>query len=266
MIEVDNRAGFLSMYGSDGKPKEPFRVRRYVSIELLPTDNVTSLVNVELAEYAWLFGLTRVTSLAGVKFAKRVRLYDLSSINTLSDVTFIKDMRLYGLTNITTLDGVKFAKDVTLNGLTNVTTLDGVKFAKGVRLYGLTNITTLDGVKFAKDVTLKGLNNVTSLGNVEFADGIRLYGLYNVIVNPVNITEDELAILRQIPIDNLDMSGWHNDCGTTHCLAGWAQVLSGLESDDASAYDDGCRLLPSMQWYFFASTDAVKQYLQSIQK
>jgi len=41
------------------------------------------------------------------------------------------------------------------------------------------------------------------------------------------------------------MGDWHQEksCGTTHCIAGWAQVLSGRKQDYDGAYADGQEVL-----------------------
>ena len=35
-----------------------------------------------------------------------------------------------------------------------------------------------------------------------------------------------------------DQTNWHNECGTVHCFAGWAQIMSGNVMDWGSAKSD----------------------------
>lgn len=53
-----------------------------------------------------------------------------------------------------------------------------------------------------------------------------------------------------------DQSNWH--CGTSHCFAGWAQVMSGKNPSDLSASDDAREWLGlgyyDSKWLFAAST------------
>jgi|GEM_PF-6564746 len=52
------------------------------------------------------------------------------------------------------------------------------------------------------------------------------------------------AVVNQILAhpETWDQSDYHSECGTTHCVAGWAQVLGGLPATGA-AYFDAKRLL-----------------------
>lgn len=51
--------------------------------------------------------------------------------------------------------------------------------------------------------------------------------------------------------DSLDMNDWHSDCGTTSCLAGWAQILSGRPRSRDNAYKDGVELIPIAAHLFY---------------
>jgi len=61
--------------------------------------------------------------------------------------------------------------------------------------------------------------------------------------------------------ESLDMGSWHG-CETTHCLAGWAQHLSGEEGD---AEEIGRRLLPKTAAMpgFYCSTEVARAWLES---
>lgn len=50
------------------------------------------------------------------------------------------------------------------------------------------------------------------------------------------------------------MSDFHSECGTAHCLAGWAQALAG--DMDADPAEEGRRLIPSVSHLFY-TTDEV---------
>lgn len=38
--------------------------------------------------------------------------------------------------------------------------------------------------------------------------------------------------------EGYDQSCWHSECGTTHCFAGWAQILAGKEPNARTARRD----------------------------
>lgn len=42
--------------------------------------------------------------------------------------------------------------------------------------------------------------------------------------------------------ESWDQKSWHNQCGTTHCVAGWCQILGGKPPSDDAA-DDAEKLL-----------------------
>jgi len=58
----------------------------------------------------------------------------------------------------------------------------------------------------------------------------------------------------------LDMSTWHT-CETTHCLAGWAQVIAGDMKKDAE--EEGRRLIPSAAFLFFDKDNLVRAWLET---
>jgi len=91
------------------------------------------------------------------------------------------------------------------------------------------------------------------------------------------LTEPERAILRRIRDEiALDMNTWHGDddgwcatheghCGTTHCLAGGAQALSGDPSVRAmEPLDAGRMLLPNASYLFFAPQAQVEKFLAAL--
>jgi hypothetical protein len=87
-------------------------------------------------------------------------------------------------------------------------------------------------------------------------------------------TEAEIEFLRSIPIDRLRMEQWHGggwkpsepgDCGTTHCLAGWAQAKSGdlmIRKMEPSAA--GRKLIPNLSYLFYASDEIARNEIAMI--
>jgi len=157
----------------------------------------------------------------------------------------------------------RLAEGCWLHGLTSVTSLDGLTMAEGCELLGLTSVTSLDGLTMAKGCWLSGLTSVTSLDGLTMAEGCRLINLPEDIKVTADPSPEELAILKRIPLDRLYMEEWH--CGTSHCLYGWAQVLSGREENDDTVMADGWELLPSMAPYVFCQTSTVRRYLEKVQ-
>src|ERR1019366_6707698 len=89
-------------------------------------------------------------------------------------------------------------------------------------------------------------------------------------------TESEKIILGKIKkvIKKIDMKKWHlNDdwekqsanetisCGTTHCLAGWAQIFGGEEYKKMDAQEAGNILLPNFKHFFFMPEKIVIEML-----
>ena len=61
------------------------------------------------------------------------------------------------------------------------------------------------------------------------------------------------------------MEAWHSDCGTSHCLAGWACHLNEkakeLEESQGSAIAGLLTLGPEAHNYFYKSNKEVKEWL-----
>jgi hypothetical protein len=159
---------------------------------------------------------------------------------------------------------VKVSDNCILSGLASVTNLDGLTLGDNCGLYDLAAVTSLDGLALGNDCALSGLAAVTSLDGLTLGSDCILSGLPETLEIKVQPSEEELKILRAIPIEKLKMDSWH--CGTTHCLAGWAQIVCGAIPDRNTAFRDGQRLLPSMKPYFFAPQEAVERYLKSLHK
>ncbi len=212
-------------------------LKKFIGVDGRVTESVT------LAEDCVLWGLINLTSLDGITLAEGCELWELNNLTSLDGITLAEGCVLYDLINLKSLDGITLAKDCQLWGLTNLTSLDGITLAKGCELYNLTNLTSLDGITLAEGCMLHGLNKDINLS--------------------ANPSAEEMKIIKQIPVDELDMSKWH--CGTSHCLAGWAQVISGRELNDHEALDDGRELLPSLSHLFFAPNEPVKKLLMQLQ-
>lgn len=82
-----------------------------------------------------------------------------------------------------------------------------------------------------------------------------------------NTTEQSDAIARQVAttilanLDRFDMNVWHSrakaHCGTTHCLAGWAEVITdGIEVPGlTNTHARGLQLVPTLAHLFFELDD-----------
>jgi hypothetical protein len=69
--------------------------------------------------------------------------------------------------------------------------------------------------------------------------------------------------------DNLDMRAWHSDCGTAHCIAGWAVHLAGARGYALEARFDaaaaGFLLLGAWAATHFHDSDPEgREFLQSV--
>ncbi|SHN45859.1 hypothetical protein, partial [Chitinophaga sp. CF418] len=82
---------------------------------------------------------------------------------------------------------------------------------------------------------------------------------------------DEHALIKEIANTViaqpgcLKMSDWH--CGTSHCLAGWATILSPIAGEIEKRSDTktaGCTVLPSYAPLFFSDDETVLKKMQEI--
>jgi hypothetical protein len=65
----------------------------------------------------------------------------------------------------------------------------------------------------------------------------------------------------------LKMNNWHNSCGTTHCLAGWAAIENEqlrLIEEKYSTEIAGCVALPNYAQYFFETDTEVLKVLKEL--
>ncbi len=79
----------------------------------------------------------------------------------------------------------------------------------------------------------------------------------------------ELAQVVLASPDHLQMESWHSDCGTSHCIAGWAIRLAGEEGARLAALNDpeiaGYILLgPEAHGYFYSKKEHAIAWLQSV--
>ena len=129
-----------------------------------------------------------------------------------------------------------------------------------VRLYGSSSIpgTVSGGVRIDSDGNVDGDESQLRPREEEIAMLDRIRGI--VLADP----------------DRLDMNEWHGEewtpdcpidgevtCGTTHCLAGWAQALTTDPTlRTMPAQIAGKNLLPRSGHLFFANEERVLQYLR----
>ena len=178
-------------------------------------------------------------------------------------ITLAEGCTFWDLINLTSLEGVILAEGCTFLDLTSLTSLEGVTLAEGCTFLGLTSLTSFEGVTLANGCSFWDLTSLTSLEGVTLAEGCEFGGLSEDISLSANPSDEEMKIISQIQIENLKMKFWH--CGTSHCLAGWAQIISGRDIDDGKALSDGRELLPSLSHLFFAPDKPVKKLLLELQ-
>jgi len=80
-----------------------------------------------------------------------------------------------------------------------------------------------------EDADLRGANlRGANLGGADLRDanlgGADLRGV--ILPDEIPYIEN---IKSRIPVEKLNMATWHSDCGTVHCLAGWACHLANNE-------------------------------------
>ena len=63
--------------------------------------------------------------------------------------------------------------------------------------------------------------------------------------------------------DHFNMHSWHSSCGTSHCIAGWAQVLTTQETESSEAEDVGRTLLPDFAKFFYGNTGFLKKWFEA---
>lgn len=78
--------------------------------------------------------------------------------------------------------------------------------------------------------------------------------------------EEQIATLdkiRDASKDHLKMYNWHSPCGTSHCMAGWAQILNDQPTKLTEAQDIGGFLLPDFAKFFYGTTEHISAWLES---
>ncbi|MEB8381463.1 hypothetical protein NYW84_10485 [Acinetobacter junii] len=63
--------------------------------------------------------------------------------------------------------------------------------------------------------------------------------------------------------EHFNMSSWHSHCGTSHCIAGWAQVLTTQEINSSTAEDVGRELLPDFANFFYGRTGYLRKWFEA---
>jgi hypothetical protein len=108
--------------------------------------------------------------------------------------------------------------------------------------------------------------------NLGWADlrGADLRGAIGLPIHP-DAQQRLQAVARQVLAqpEHLQMTAWHSDCGTAHCLAGWAIHQAGdlgrqLEADLGPAVAGLFLLGPEAAQHFYDNDDAVLDWLRSV--
>lgn len=173
--------------------------------------------------------------------------------------------RVFGFVNL--FDNVIIFGDASVSG--------DAKIGGCVRVFG--NAGVCGRTHISDCVQISGNTFLTE--NAKISGSSRIYGYTNVY-GDVNVHNDKwtwgenespslesqiilLDKIREIVLEdtnNLNMKHWH--CGTSHCLAGWAQFLSGLENYE-SAYEFGVKTIPVAAPLFFENEKTVIDWLTS---
>lgn len=193
-----------------------------------------------------------------------VVLNGIPEITDLSSLASIKSLRAIGVEDCKGLRDISVAA-----ALPHLITLRFVRCNQLESLEGLIGCNKLQELKLFE---CEGLSDVSQLAQLPAIYGLHIRGcrkltdisvtaniktLQHMVINRSNcpflgtpkISDAEWEIVKQIPLDrHMDMACWHAPCGTTHCLAGWAQVLTGKKG---VAERWGREYLPSLQRYFY---------------
>jgi Leucine-rich repeat (LRR) protein len=173
------------------------------------------------------------TSNSGLTFDQNLQTRDLSYSNVV-DVSALAQCQ-----NLHTLD------------------LSGTQVVDVSALAQCPNLQTLD-LSDSKVVDVSALAQCQNLQTLHLSDS-KVVELGTPLLTP-----DEMEIVKQIDINHIVMDHWH--CGTSHCLAGWAETLCGALPGE-STEECGRRVLPSLQKYFLCSnhTVSVREMLTRLQ-
>lgn len=193
-----------------------------------------------------------------------VVLTGIPGITDLSSLASIKSLRTIGVEHCEGLRDISVA--AALPGLIQL------RFSSCKRLKSLEGLIGCNKLQELKLFDCEGLSDVSQLAQLPAIYGLHIRGcrkltdisvtaniktLQHMVMNRSDcpflgtpkISDAEWEIVKQIPLDrHMDMACWHASCGTTHCLAGWAQVLMGKEG---VAERWGREYLPSLQRYFY---------------
>jgi hypothetical protein len=108
------------------------------------------------------------------------------------------------------------------------------------------------------DANLSGANLSDANLSGAYLRGANLTGVIWLDGKPAATLEESDALARRIAElvlaepTKLGMSQWHT-CATTHCLAGWAEVLTEPDVQQGRAHAIGLQRLPTLAHLFFAS-------------
>jgi hypothetical protein len=158
------------------------------------------------------------------------------------------------------LDGANLARAYLARASLDGASLTGANLARAYLAGASLDGASLDGASLARAYLAGASLDGASL------DGANLTGANLARAKGLPSREDAIALLdeiREVVVadqDKLHMQTWHedgsrpHDCGTTHCLAGWAQALRKLDSPKA-----GVRAIwPASHMVYASDADALE--------
>lgn len=278
-------------FDENGRPKAPFRTGNGTDYSDL--QYVRSLEGVILGVGSTLEGLEQLETLRGITFSPGSQLCGLNAIKSIRDVTLAKSCELWGLRNCKTITQLRLKAECELHGLQYLTTLRGIQLANDCELHDLYSVKSINGIvlpvgcklydmralKAIHNVTMRAESLIAEVGNVRRITKLNAHpeatisGLFEPVhIGIPQLRKNELKWLLRIPTDKLDMTTWHQTCGTVHCLAGWAEVFKknggSMSNFSRDADDIGTQTFPSLAWIFYNTdlTMSVSDLLTRIQK
>jgi hypothetical protein len=160
-----------------------------------------------------------------------------------------------------------------------LTTLGNINISENVNV-NFPKLRTSGNINISKNSTLKAPLLVEQFKKIGYiiVDKVFTQGTY------LNLTEKEIGYLRTIkPLltsGRVDMSIWHqnddwktktsediiNNCGTTHCLAGWIQIIENGKYNHLKAEECGKICAQNLSYLFFKSETEVETVINTLIK
>ncbi len=188
----------------------------------------------------------------------------LGKLTSLEGVHGAIGAQLHSLVNITSLDGFVGAKSIWLRNLSNLRTLEGFVGHERMRLGGMYGIKSLNGFTGVKDMSLQGLLNLETLGDYTPKVRLSIDAGYKLEVKPASITDEEIAILNQIPLDKIEPLYLYNGEDDIHRLTEWVQIIKGESVSAPTADRDAYTSIPNMSPYYSHSGENTIKFLKSL--